>query len=421
MIIKHKKVCFFIGIVVSCLCAACTTNFRNEKEEIIKETTDVRLVTKIPAWLPQCACYVEDGLCLIPYSSTLNDYIILRCYDTQNNAYIWEKYIEGCGHANSICFRPDDRRIYIAECYEEEGLSKKVAVIDYDNIDKGVVDVINVDLPKDENLYSIAYDEGEDTFYGFSKNEEGNKLYSFEGVFDEINGNLILDDPEFNDVQRSMQGVQFVINNIAFLVYYSPDKMITGYDVDTGEKKFAYRFPDQVDNGGSMIEFGELESIAYDKDCNQFYIISSDNIFQGTFLSEIIGTPDGEYAYEGVVEISEKEIVLKTEIPQRWALSGCWVEDGIYIVCYATTFAEKYHLICYDMNQSKYIWKKEIDSNGGYANSICFRPQDRKLYIVDSYTNSVNQYELKNTISVVDYDNIDEGIIETIILRGGGI
>lgn len=208
-----------IIVVIFLTFAGCTNNIQDTKEQRessdysncknIIETDNISLMSKIPTCIVQGGCYVENGLYIIQTCSSFGDFTVLRCFDSNSNNYIWEKYIEGGGHANSICFRPQDRKLYIAECYSSDGLrSNKIFTVDYDNIESGIIDTIIAPIPEGKDIYSIAYDRENDIFYGLSAVDGKIKytLYTFQGVFKELREQIVLKDSKLRDKDRSIQG-----------------------------------------------------------------------------------------------------------------------------------------------------------------------------------------------------------------------
>lgn len=230
----------------------------------------------------QGGCYVEDGLyvfcCTIPNS----DELVLRCFDSKSMDYVWEKTINGGYHGNAICFRPVDRRLYIADCFSymsRDKLRNTISVVEFDNIEAGVVDVIK--SPARGNIYSIAYDRDTDTF--FSTNYRGNKerdanaLFIYNGVFESVKDIVYLDDfaARFTP-PHSSQGVQCVKDGIAYIPYYSPDAIIAGYDITNGQLLFAEKVPKSFQNH----KIGELEAVMFDPDEEKLTVLSKTSLIQ---------------------------------------------------------------------------------------------------------------------------------------------
>lgn len=355
-------------------------------------------ISAIPFWASQSACYTENGQYIICYPSSFEDILLLRCYDRGKNSFIWKKLIKGCGHANSICFRPSDRKLYIANCTNAGQTANIISVIELDNIEKGVIDVIQ--SPARGGICSIAYDRENDTFYSTNYvgiNEgDANILFSYNGIFDSVKEETVLDDLTVrSETHYLSQGVQLVINGIAYIPYYKPSQIIAGFDLKTGERVVTSRIPVEID-GHDIIE---LEGITYDYETQSFIIVDAFGFIESRTLFN-------DYAYV-------------VEIPFCWAMSGCYIEDGKYVIAYTSSDGSALILRCYDADKSSTIWTKEINEIR-YANSICFRKQDRFLYLADCYTYA-DSSDISNRICVLDYDNIDKGVIKIIQspARGG--
>lgn len=230
----------------------------------------------------QGCCYTENGLYVICCASSKSDNLRLRCYDSKSKEFVWDKTINGGAHGNAICFRPYDRRLYIADCfsYESRGVLKNtISVVDYDNIDAGVIEVIT--SPARGGIYSIAYDEKTDIFYStnYRGSTEGNSnaLFSYDGVFETVRNVVYLDDFTARFVPvHSSQGVQCVVDGIAYIPYYSPKPVIAGYDILTGKLLFAEVIPWKVDE----YDVCELQSVMYNNDNKTICILSSSVLMQ---------------------------------------------------------------------------------------------------------------------------------------------
>lgn len=368
-------------------------------QDRIGEAESCREIHDIPFWASQAGCYIENGLYLICYPSSYCDLLIIRCYDKNKNEFIWQKTVEGCGHANAIAYRPIDRKIYIADCFDRDrDLVNTISVLDYDDIDKGVTNII--ESPARGGVYSIAYDRGTDTFYSTNYmgtvEGEANVLFSYNGVFESVKQELPLNDFSVrNDPNYSSQGVQCVIKGIAYIPYYEPQEIIVGFDLQTGERTAVRYLPEIIDD----YELIEMESITYDYDSNTFVIIDGFGIIESTYL-------DDDYRFV-------------TDIPFRWAMCGCYIEEEIYIIAYTSSDGNNLILRCIDFRNNCVLWTYE-SSDIRYANPICFRRKDRNLYIADCYT-YVEKENVSNRICVLDYDNIGRGVIGEIHspARGG--
>lgn len=381
----------------------------------IDESMKVSKVSDISYICQQSGCYIEDNLYVIAYCSSFGDFCVLRCFDASTGEFVWEKYVEGCGHANAICFRPIDRRLYIADSIDthaKKGLNNTISVIEYDNIENGIVEVI--ESPARGGIYSIAYDMGTDTFYSTNftgiKEGEANVIFSYNGIFESVKKEIILldDYTVMNDPHESSQGVQCVCDGIAYIPYYEPEEIIAGFDLDTGELVVAYEIPQIVDG----YQCFELQGIIYNYNVNKFVIV------EAAALIECLS-----YFSVGNV-IDKKDLVvadckLITEMPSIWALSGCYIEDGLYIISHVSFDGMNLILRCIDSKSGHYVWTK-IVQGVSYANSICFNPKNRHLFIADCFTYS-NENEIRNRIAVLDYDNIERGIIKIVSspARGG--
>ena len=256
-------------------------------EEHSIDKTDIplgtfRLLAEVPRGYVQGGCYVEDGLYLFCYTSRTSDNLTLKCFDSKRMKFVWEKILNGGAHGNSICFRPADRKIYIADCYSytnPQKLLSTISVADFDNIDAGIIETIQV--PDSAGIYSIAYDMDTDTFYStnYRGTKEGyaNALFSYDGVFERVKDIVYLDDYTVRyDPVHSSQGVQCVKDGIAYIPYYSPSPKVAGFDISTGNLVFALGVPKTVEKR----DLGELEAIMYDPDNYGFTLLTSMSFLQ---------------------------------------------------------------------------------------------------------------------------------------------
>lgn len=249
--------------------------------------------------MAQGGCYIEDGLFVFCYCSNNSDNLILRCFDINTLEFVWEKTINGGAHGNAICFRPKDRKLYIADCFSfdsREVLNNTISVLDYDNIDAGITEVIV--SPARGGIYSIAYDRETDTFYSTnyrgSKEGDANVLFSYEGIFEEVKDEIRLDDftTRFSPVHSS-QGVQCVTDGIAYIPYYSPRPIIAGYELPTGRLLFAELIPKAIDG----IENGEIESIIYNEDDKTIIVFTSTSILRYDGVTSAARVFNAAYRY----------------------------------------------------------------------------------------------------------------------------
>lgn len=405
----EKKILLFIFVLICFINLSCKKPFM--QTEVCKNAIEYDLLTEIPFWASQGCCYIENGIYLIAYPSSTGDLCIFKGFDSIKKQYIFEKFVYGCGHVNSICFRPIDRKLYIAECTDNTGdIVNRISVIDFDNIESGVINVLF--SPARGSIYSIAYDVDSDKFYStnYIGVEEGdaNVLFSYNGIFESVNKEIVLDDFSVRyKPHHSSQGVQCVVNDIAYIPYYEPTKIIAGYSIDTGELLLAYTIPDCI---GTWY-IGELETVFFDPIKESLIISDSFTLIEISDL--VINTK----IQKENLELAK--CIIFDYIPYRWALTGCYIEDEKYIICYVSSDGSNLIVRCYDSKECCFLWTKiipEID----YANSICFRKKDRKLYIAETFKYA-NQNEINDRIQVLEYDNIEKGIVSTIEpnARGG--
>ena len=95
-----------------------------------------------------------------------------------------------------------------------------------------------------------------------------------------------------------------------------------------------------------------------------------------------------------------------------------YAENGKYILSLLNGKDNTVNLICLDINTFTIYWNIIIPAN--HANSVVFNPNDRKIYIAACFTFE-NPGTLIPAIYVVDYDNPNNGIIDTITAPVDGI
>lgn len=114
--------------------------------------------------------------------------------------------------------------------------------------------------------------------------------------------------------------------------------------------------------------------------------------------------------------IAEK--VFRTDESYYIPQGADYAENGKYILSLLNGKDNTVNLICLDINTFTIDWNIIISAN--HANSVVFNPNDRKIYIAACFTFE-NQGTLIPTIYVVDYDNPNNGIIDTITAPVDGI
>ncbi len=237
----------------------------------------------------QGGCYTEEGRYVICFSSSTSNNLILKCLDSNTMQFLWSVSINEGKHGNAICFRPADRCLYIADCFSYDSrsvLDKTISVVDYDHPEAGVIETIV--SPARGGIYSIAYDREADTFYSINYRGtvegDANALFSYDGVFESVRQMVCLDDFSARFVPaHSSQGVQCIADGIAYVPYYAPEPIVAGYDLYTGKLLFAEKIPKSI--GGSKI--GELESVLYNEDSKNIWILTSKMILQ--YADEVTG------------------------------------------------------------------------------------------------------------------------------------
>ena len=260
----------------------------------------------------QGGCYTENGRFVIFIAENATDYGVLQCVDSKTYAVIWTSPRLKLYHANAIAFRPQDRKLYIAACYSESDTStllNTVLVVDYD-AHQSVENTITSPAPG--GIYSLAYDRDTDTFYStnYRGTTEGqaNALYEYNGVFDSVKRVIVLDDLTVRGaIASSSQGVQCVVDGIAYIPYYSPQKCIVGYSLTNGARV-------SVSNLGRTTNdfknIGEPEFVAFDG--VDFYF---------GFMSVNTGIPG--HVFWDICKVGiYHNIVVNSKLPSRPAVSN---------------------------------------------------------------------------------------------------
>ena len=190
-------------------------------------------------------------------------------------------------HGNTLTFDIKNRKIYICgeQAYDDTAtVIPQVIVVDADtfNVDSVIVAPIN--------LYSLAYDNAHEVFYGISSkgtvSGEANRLYKLNKTLTTVVSYVDLEN--FPPVTRGMsgQGLPLVVNNTIYNVLYNGAPSIQGYDPETGKMIFDSAMESMLNNYRFL---GELQSIIYDYDNNEYYIgaVISNNGEAGIRLSYI--------------------------------------------------------------------------------------------------------------------------------------
>lgn len=185
-------------------------------------------------------------------------------------------------YANSICFRPNDRRLYIADCYtyaREDSITNRICILDYDDIEKGIVEVI--EPVRRGGIYSIGYDIENDVFYStnyLGKTEgETNVIFAYNGIFESVKDEIVIDDLTVrNRPFYETMGVQCVKDNVAYVLYSYPDYVVTGYDLETGNLVLNYIVPNKTSDSEKAVI--RPETIIYNVDINEILIQTTTGI-----------------------------------------------------------------------------------------------------------------------------------------------
>lgn len=239
----------------------------------------------------QGSCYVGDGLVAVYCSATSSNTGTLYYYSLRFKQIATQGDIEAF-HGNSLTFNKTDRKLYICgeQAYTAPAtLINKVIVIDLNVSRTAISDVINAPIP----LYSLAYDNDNEVFYGIASkgttDGEANRLYKFNKELTQIISYVDLEKYPAVERQMSVQGAPLVENGKLYNITYGGFPSIQGYNPETGKQLFNSGFEKYFNNYRYR---GELQSILYDYDENEFYIgsgISNDNAtnVRTAFLAKI--------------------------------------------------------------------------------------------------------------------------------------
>lgn len=160
-----------------------------------------------------------------------------------------------------------------AGCYvEKKNVSNRICVLDYDNIDRGIIDEIH--SPARGGIYSIGYDEREDRFYSTNflgtKEGDANVIFSYNGIFKSVKEEFTIDDLMMrNSPSYQTMGVQCIVDNTAYVLYSEPKFVVAGYDLNSGRLKFVYQIPNLTEDGKEVIR---PESLFYNSDKKEVMI-----------------------------------------------------------------------------------------------------------------------------------------------------
>lgn len=184
-------------------------------------------------------------------------------------------------HANSIAYNPTNGYLYFADAITNDGqgdLLNTITVVRYSDLSF----VKRITSPAEGGIYSVAYDRDTNTFYStnYRGNTEGqaNALYEWNGEFESVNRKIILDDltVRFNPTSSS-QGVQCVVNGVAYIPYYEISRVVVGYNLTDGKKVSVSNIPRCL-NGYRHAR--ELEAVTYNYDTKQYIVFNSNTAFE---------------------------------------------------------------------------------------------------------------------------------------------
>ena len=113
-------------------------------------------------------CYANgNAICALRSTVTYEDYVRLVEYDLSTHTVVREEYLE-LAHANSLSYREDTKKIYVAACNHASSGStvadNRIFVVDYDSFT--IEKTINIsNIPSGHRIRSVWYDNDEKVLY----------------------------------------------------------------------------------------------------------------------------------------------------------------------------------------------------------------------------------------------------------------
>ena len=196
----------------------------------------------------------------------------LRCYDLSTCQIEWDYAIKGY-HGNSVTYNPNSNRIYICGAIDETNNSRinKIVVV---NLSNPAVVEKEITLPGISECYSLTFDKDTDRFYAIAyigtASGIADVLYIFNEELSSLVGSIELENYPAVKYGISTQGVQLVLNGIAYsLLYGTNATSIYGFDVETGKNISITNIPRYINGCRSV---GEVQSLVYDYDNGNFIV-----------------------------------------------------------------------------------------------------------------------------------------------------
>lgn len=248
------------------------TNYNNLIAERINEVAKTETALSIsPVYLGEhitplntfvSSCLVIDNIAYIFSFITNNDYGVVDRYDLTTNTYIDNTSIR-LGHANSVCYDPDNEIIYVVPVLEYSQGTEAYTSNIY-KYSKNLQYLGLVTAPK--VMMGISYDNVNRTIYTY--NLDDNEVYKLENdIFTLVTSlynipelNIIGNLPTYND-KKFNQDIA-VHNNILYLS--TPYNVIASFDLTSGNY-LTSRILTAIDSEARYY-MGELEGMEFKGD-----------------------------------------------------------------------------------------------------------------------------------------------------------
>lgn len=205
----------------------------------------------------QGGCYVGNDQVVFYCADAVSDTGTLTCINVKTWSIVWS-YPLTLYHGNGMAYNPTNNRLYVAGCYavaDPATLIPEVFKINLSN-PSSIEETITAPM----GLFSIAYDQDNNIFYGCTR--VASSLYKFNGEFESIEETYTL--PYYSTA--SNQGYNIVKDGIAYITYFSPE-FVLGIDIEEGKIVYENQIPHIV-NGYRWLK--EPEAITYDFDNDRF-------------------------------------------------------------------------------------------------------------------------------------------------------
>lgn len=219
------------------------------------------------------ACYLNNGRCVVAYSSavSVNTTLVVYDIDTWN---VVNEYTLPLKHANTITYNPLNNKLYVcgfADYRTPTTLIPDIYVVDGSSftLDQTIIPP----LPEfATGIHSLIYDKVKDVFYATFTTAgnygEYNTVITYNNTLTEIVNRQILDKWTLSGTQ----GIAYANNGVIYVIWGSLyHYAITGFDLSDGSIVKTWNLKPIVNGYRKLCE---AESLIYDERNGDFYLTS---------------------------------------------------------------------------------------------------------------------------------------------------